>query len=331
MTRKVILDVDPGTDDAIAIMAACLADELDVVAICSVFGNAAIEYTTINALNVAHCVEADHVPVYPGAAKPLLKHLYASRPQFMDEPVLKGSAVIDGVEVRMNPDVLPLEPAVRRPEEMKAACFYVEYLRKAAEKTTLVATGALTNLAMALVMAPDIIENIDEIVIMGGGVNKANITPSAEANFWKDPEAARLVLACGAKITLCTLDATHSAALSEHHEEQIRIIGTNAANFIANDIHSRIESYNKFQPLERRNTAPIHDALCVAYLLDPSVLTSVELCACEVDCGDSACEGRLAVDSRHFTAEKNVRVAFEADPDRLAAVLINVLSRNGGN
>jgi inosine-uridine nucleoside N-ribohydrolase len=231
----------------------------------------------------------------------------------------------------MNPDVLPLEPAVRRPEEMKAACFYVEYLQKAAEKTTLVATGALTNLAMALVMAPDIIENIDEIVIMGGGVNKANITPSAEANFWKDPEAARLVLACGAKITLCTLDATHSAALSEHHEEQIRIIGTNAANFIANDIHSRIESYNKFQPLERRNTAPIHDALCVAYLLDPSVLTSVELCACEVDCGDSACEGRLAVDSRHFTAEKNVRVAFEADPDRLAAVLINVLSRNGGN
>lgn len=331
MKRKIILDVDPGTDDAIAIMSACLADELDVVAICTVFGNAAIEYTTINALNIAHCVEADHVPVYPGAAKPILKHLYNSRSEFVDEPVLKGSVVIDEVEVKMNPDILPLNPAPRGPEEMNAACFYVDYLRKASEKTTLIATGPLANLALALAMAPDIIENLDEIVIMGGGVNKTNITSSAEANFWKDPEAARHVLSCGANITLCTLDATHSAALTTHHEEQIRIIGTNAAKFIANDIHSRIESYNKYQPLERRNTAPIHDALCVAYLLDPGVLTSVEQCACEVDCGDSACEGRLAVDFRHFTAEKNVRVAFKADPDRLAAVLINVLSGYGSN
>jgi inosine-uridine nucleoside N-ribohydrolase len=329
MTRKIILDVDTGTDDAIAIMMASMADELEVVALCSVFGNTTVENTTINTLKAAHAVGADTIPVYPGAPEPIAKNLSASRSQSVEEPVLNGTVVVDGKEVAINPDILPLENAVRKQEKTNAACFYVDYLRKTSEKITIVATGTLTNLGLAFIMAPDITEKIDEIVIMGGGVYKTNITASAEANFWKDPEAAIYVLNSGAKITLCTLDATHSAALTKEHANIIRKVGTVAAVFCANDIYARIESYNKYQPLERHDTAPIHDTLCVAYLLDPTILTRVELCSCEVDCSDGTCEGHLVVDTRHFTAGKNVNVVFEADPNKLASLIVKIFSRKG--
>lgn len=326
MARRIILDVDTGTDDAIAIMMAASSKDIELVALCSVFGNASVENTTLNTLMAAHAAGADDIPVYPGASKPLVKHLHYNRSKPVDEPVLKGGAVIDGKFVSMNPDTLPLDMPERKPEAMNAACFYVDFLRNAQQKLTLVATGTLTNLALALIMAPDIVENIDEIVIMGGGVYKTNITASAEANFFKDPEAAKTVLNCGARITICTLDSTHSSALDSGHEERIRAVGTIPAVFCANDIRARIESYNKYQPLQRANTAPIHDALCIAYLIDPSVLTDVRHCSCDVECSDGICDGRLVVDMRHYTGERNVFVAFKADPDKFADLLVRAFS-----
>lgn len=226
------------------------------------------------------------IPVYPGAAAPMVKNLSAVRAALVPEPVLSGTAQIDGVTVSMNPDVLPLPDSPSAPQEMPAALYYLEFLRSTPEKITIVATGALTNLGLALTLDPRIADSIEELVIMGGGVNKSNITASAEANFYKDPEAAAIVLGCGAPITLCTLDATHSCALTEAHERRLRAVGNTAAIFTANDVRARRESYARFQPLERPDTAPIHDALCIAYLLDPGVLLRVEEAACEVDCSD---------------------------------------------
>ena len=224
----------------------------------------------------------------------------------------------------MNPDLLPLPDSPNLPEPVEAALFYVDYLRNTKERVTLIATGTMTNLGLALTMAPDIAANIEEIVVMGGGIRKANITAAAEANFFKDPEAAAIVLRSGVPITICSLDATHSCALTEDHEKQIRAIGTAASIFTANDIHVRRESYANFQPLERVGSAPIHDALCVAYLVDPSVVVEEEWATCDVDCSEGISDGRLQSDKRYFRDPANVRLVLKADPDKMCKILVDI-------
>lgn len=322
--RKVILDVDTGTDDAIAVMAAVMSSEIDLIALCSTHGNTSVENTTRNTLKAAYAAGGGEIPVYPGAPEPMVKHLTPSRATRVEEPILSGVSEIDGVAVSLNPDILPLEDSPRKPEKQAAALFYVSYLRRVREKVTIVATGTMTNLGLALTMDPEIIHNIEEIVIMGGGLRKTNITAAAEANFFKDPEAAAIVLRCGAPVTICTLDATHSCALNALHEERLRAVGNVPALFAANDVHVRRESYNRFQPLERADTAPIHDALCIAYLIDPSVITEMTSGVCDVDCSDGISEGRLQADFRHFRGEANVRLALRADPDKMCDILVKI-------
>ena len=319
--RKIIIDVDTGTDDAIALMAAIMAKELEVVALCSVHGNASVQNTTRNTLSAAYAAGGGNIPVYPGAEQPMVKNLSPIRAVPVKEPVLGGGTIIDGVMVSMNPDILPLPESPRRAETMPAALFYVKYLRSLEQKITIVCTGALTNLGIALRMDPTIVNRIEELVIMGGGVQKSNITSAAEANFFKDPEAAQIVLECGIPITLCCLDATHSCTLTVDHERQIRQIDNQAARFTANDIRARIESYNKYQPLDRKDSAPIHDALCVAYLIDDSVVLEANECCCAVDCCDGICEGHLTVDTRFYHGKENVRLVTKADPDKLCKIL----------
>ena len=264
------------------------------------------------------------MPVYPGASEPMVKNLSPQRGIPVPEPVLAGVSEIDGVEVFMNPDLLPLPDSPNLPEPVEAALFYVDYLRNTKERVTLIATGTMTNLGLALTMAPDIAANIEEIVVMGGGIRKANITAAAEANFFKDPEAAAIVLRSGVPITICSLDATHSCALTEDHEKQIRAIGTAASIFTANDIHVRRESYAKFQPLERVGSAPIHDALCVAYLVDPSVVVEEEWASCYVDCSEGISDGRLQSDKRYFRDPANVRLVLKADPDKMCEIVVDI-------
>lgn len=322
--RKVILDVDTGTDDAIAVMAAIQAPELEVVGLCAVHGNISVDCTTINTLRAAYAAGDETVPVYRGAAFPVAKDLWPQRKVPVAEPILGGKSVVNGVEVSLNPDLLPLPDRPKGAEAQPAPLFYVDYLRSAREKVTIVLTGTLTNLALALIMAPEIAEAIEEIVIMGGGIRKRNITAAAEANFFKDPEAAAIVLQCGAPITICTLDATHSSSQTQENERQIRAVGTTAAIFTANDIHVRRESYSRLQPLERKNTAPIHDALCVAYLVDPAIAVRWEDASCDVDCTDGICEGALLWDTRYFHGKPNVKLILEADPDRLCNTLTRI-------
>lgn len=329
--RKVILDVDTGTDDAIAVMAALQAHELDVVALCSVHGNIGVEYTTVNTLRAAYAAGAETVPVYPGCEFPLVKDLYVQRKALVVEPILSGKTIIEGKEISVNPNLLPLPDRPKGAEKKKAPFFYVDYLRNTKEKVTLVLTGTMTNLAIALTMDPQIAEAIEEIVIMGGGIRKRNITAASEANFFKDPESAAIVLGCGAPVTICTLDATHSSSQTAAHEEKIRKVGTKAAVFTANDIHVRRESYNRFQPLERKDTAPIHDALCIAYLVNPNVIVYWEMAHCDVDCSDGICEGALLWDTRYFHGKENVKLALEASSDLLCDTLTKIFQRGEDN
>lgn len=187
--------------DAVAIMVAILAEDIQLEAVCSVAGNKELDMTTENTLRVVQLMGAD-VPVYRGCPEPLVKFLCPDRLEKQSRGD-RGKMVDENGKVHMmHSDYLEIPAVTIHEQKISAPEFYVQYLRESQEKVTLVAVGPLTNLAVALTMDPKITEKIEEIVIMGGGYNITNVSPTAEFNIWYDPGAAQRVLHCGAKITL---------------------------------------------------------------------------------------------------------------------------------
>lgn len=323
--KKIILDVDTGSDDAVAILCAALSEELEVVGICTEC-LLPIEVTTANTLKVLNLL-GKRIPVYRGAHQAMVRNLSPLRRRRM---VFNQPIITDGKEVRMHmPFDLPLGD--QREEEKDAASFYADYLHHSGEKVTIVLTAPMTNLALALLMEPKIVDNIEELVIMGGGYQAANVSPYAESNIFRDPEAAQRVLNCGAKITLLPLDATHAAALSLSQQQRIKALGNPFATFTSELMASRRIVYDSSQPLKEagESLVPLHDALCIAYLLRPQVLTRVRECRCEVSCGPGPADGTLLVDERATPAEPNVRMALDADREIFGEFLVETLGRGG--
>lgn len=321
MPKKIIMDVDTGSDDAVALMAAILSPDIDLVAICTVAGNKPIEMTTENTLRVVEAMKAD-VPVYKGGPQPLLKTLIPNRL----EPTHRKTAEKDGKQVQMHEDYLDLPPTTLQPQDMPAAAFYVDYLRKAKEPITIVAVGPLTNLAVALLMDPSIVEKIDQLVIMGGGCRVANSTSCAEFNIWFDPEAAQWVQRSGANILWVPLDATHAAYLTRQDCEKFRSLGNLAGNFAADLIEQRIFVHNSAQPLAVPDAAAVHDALALCAVLDPTVLKDVQHVHCDIGIGDYA-EGQTIIDSRFYPEERNCWFAFDGDPEKFSTMLYDLFKK----
>ncbi len=315
MARKVILDVDTGSDDACAIMLAYLHPEIDLVAVCSVKGNQPLKFTNENTLRIRELLGADF-PVYKGCATGLVSDLIVPR-----IPRAKNVDAYDekGNKIHIHTELFDLPEAKRKEEEMPAPLFYVDYLRKAKEPVTLVAVGPLTNLAVALLIEPDIVKNIEEIVIMGGAHHITNVSIAAEFNIYDDPEAAQRVLHSGAKITMVPLDATHTAYIGRDTSAKLRKIGTPAALFAADLIDVRILVHNQCQPLEVPDACALHDPLTIAYLIDPEVLKDVFYCDVEVSTfGITA--GQTIVDNRAIQDYRNVHFAYRGDPVRFAKI-----------
>jgi inosine-uridine nucleoside N-ribohydrolase len=261
MRRNLILDVDTGTDDAIALMMAGLAPNLDLLGCTTVWGNHAVEQCTDNTLRVLDLIGRADVPVHQGLGKP-----FAPIP-FLFEPH------VDSERELIHPTVFPVERSTRRAGSGTAVEWLLETLRLATEPVTLVAVAPLTNIAAAVTVDPSVVEAVSEIVIMGGGHAFGNVTPAAEANIWHDPVAAEVVLQAGfERLVLVPLDATHRANVSRRQTKALRDLGTLAAEAAAALIDQRIHGYTRTQPLEMPDVAPIHDALCVAYLMDPAVV-----------------------------------------------------------
>lgn len=322
--RKLILDVDTGSDDALAIMAALLSPEFEVVGICSVNGNRPLPNTTENTLRVVELLGAD-VPVIKGCATPIAATLDPLRPK-RERPA--ESVVEGGEKVAYHADYLALPPATIKPlEGTNAVCWYIDTLMHAKEKITLVLVGPLTNFALALRAEPDIVKNVEEIVIMGGGQRQFNSTAASEFNIFIDPEAAGIVFNCGAKITLMPLDATHKANLRPKHRDLFKSWHTVVGDFVATEIDDRLKAYNLLQPLHEPDIAPIHDALCIMYLLDPTVITEMQFLRCDVVCGGVA-DGQTLFDTRYYNdAPKNVHVCLDTDEEKFANMLVDILSR----
>jgi inosine-uridine nucleoside N-ribohydrolase len=307
MAKKVLLDVDTGSDDAVAIMIAALAPEIDLEAVCTVAGNKALDLTTENTLRVVDLLGMD-IPVYRGCSEPLVKFLCND----WIPPSHRKIAEVDGQKVEMHSDYLDLPPSSRKVEGPPAPAFYVDYLRNAKEPVTLVAVGPLTNLAVAFIMDPEIIKNIEQIVVMGGGYNITNSTPASEFNIWYDPEAAQRVVNCGAAVTLVPLDATHAACVTLDDCKRLRALGTKTANFAAELCEQRIIVHNAQQPLAIPDAAAVHDALAVCSVIDRSVLKDVRHVHCDIGFRDFSA-GQTIIDPRYYPEKRNCYFAFDGD------------------
>jgi len=321
--KKVILDVDTGSDDAVAIMSAVLCDELEVLGIIATFGNQPLKYTLPNTLQVVELLKSK-VPVYRGFGVPIAKDLTPGRSVNTDVTSLER--VIDGKMVAVHEKELPLPATTIHEQPEHAVLWMLRTLKETREKITIIPVGPMTNIAAVLRMDPSVAENIEEVVCMGGGVYVHNITPCAEINFYNDPEAAKILLNSGVPVTIVTLDATHSSWFGYEEADQIAAVGNPPALFAANLLRHRISSANQLGVRGQQKSA-LHDVLAVCAVIDKSILTDLRHEKCDVDIGGSYADGALIVD--HGSAAKPqlpTFIAYKADAAKLLSMLCKHLS-----
>ncbi|WP_027965336.1 nucleoside hydrolase [Halalkalibacillus halophilus] len=249
--RKVILDCDPGHDDAISLILAAANDKLKIEAITTVAGNVEVDKTTLNALRVCDIIGLD-VPVAEGSNRPMVNERQIAES-------IHGDSGLDGPN-------LPEVPS-RKAIDQHAVDLIIEKVLASDGDITLVPTGPLTNIAMAMVKEPKIVPKIQEIVIMGGGTF-GNWTPAAEFNIWVDAEAAKVVFESGVPLAVFGLDVTHQAQATAETIERFGKIDTKVAEFVVELLHFFKKTYKEVFDFDG---APIHDACTVAYLIDPSI------------------------------------------------------------
>lgn len=259
MARKIIIDTDPGQDDAVAILLALASPELDVLGLSVVAGNVPLALTEVNARKLCELAGRRDLPVYRGCAAPLKRELVTAEE-------VHGKSGLDGVEL---PD-----PTMELQAE-HAVDFLIETLRREPPQTvTLVPIGPLTNIATAFQRAPDIISRVQEIVLMGGAYFEVgNVTPAAEFNIYVDPEAAQIVFASGAPLTVVPLDVTHQALTSRPWVETMRKLGR-----VGQAVASWTDFFERYDKEKYGSQgAPLHDPCTIAYLLAPDLFTGRQI------------------------------------------------------
>jgi inosine-uridine nucleoside N-ribohydrolase len=300
MSTPVLLDCDPGHDDAIAILLALGSDELELRGVTTVAGNQTLEKTTANAIRVLELAGRGEIPVAAGAGRPLVR-----------EP--KVAADVHGETGLDGPDLPP-------PQADPSPQHAVDFLAERVEGVTLVATGPLTNVALLLARHPE--ARPERIVLMGGAIAEGNVTPAAEFNIWADPEAAQRVFTSGLDVTMVGLDVTHRALVSP---EQLRQAGR-----IGEVVAELLEFYGGFhRSVYGWDGSPIHDAVAVAHVIDPELL-EVERLNVRIDTESELCRGRTVVDLwRRTGLEPTANVAVGIDSERFVDLLQERLARLG--
>ena len=255
--RKIIIDTDPGQDDAVAILLALASpEEIEVIGITCVAGNVPLALTSKNARIVCELAGRPDVPVYAGCDKPLGRKLVTAE-HVHGETGLNGPVLPD--------PVMPLRDG-------HAADFIIDTLRRAPAQTiTLCPLGPLTNIAKALKKAPDIAERVQEIVLMGGAYFEVgNITPAAEFNIYVDPQAADIVFRSGIPIVVMSLDVTHKALVTPARNAAFRALGTPVGTAVA----QMTDFFERFDKEKYGSEgAPLHDPCVTAYLIDPALFS----------------------------------------------------------
>ncbi|MEZ5685813.1 MAG: nucleoside hydrolase [Paracoccaceae bacterium] len=310
MTRKIIIDTDPGQDDAVAILLALASPELEVLGITCVAGNVPLALTQLNARKVCELAGRSDLPVFAGCDRPLERALVTAE-------YVHGKTGLDGIALP-DPQV-PLAPG-------HAVDFIIETLRaEPAGSVTLCPLGPLTNIAMAFQRAPEIVERVAEIVLMGGAYFEVgNVTPAAEFNIYVDPQAADIVMKSGAQIVMMPLDVTHQALTTRARIEAFRALGTRAGHAVA----SWTDFYERFDMAKYGSDgAPLHDPCVIAYLLEPGLFSGRHVNV-EVETGSELTMGMTVVDWWRVTDRPaNAMVMGAVDADGFYALLTERIAR----
>ena len=295
--RKIILDCDPGHDDAVAIMMAAKHPKLELLGITVIAGNQTIEKTTRNALNICQKLKID-VPVCAGCARPLVKE----RSTFADE--IHGETGLDG----------PIFHELTKAQDSRHGVnFIIETLMESQGDITLVPTGPLTNIAMAMRLEPRIIPKIKEIVLMGGSYQLGNVTPAAEFNIYVDAEAAHIVFSSGIPIVMLGLDVTRKVLCVPTVVDRMEKI-KNAASELFVDL---MRFFGKTQKeMFGFEGGPLHDPTCIAYLIDESCI-EVKPMYTEIELRSEQSYGRTNCDYfGNSLKEPNAKVGIDINPER---------------
>jgi inosine-uridine nucleoside N-ribohydrolase len=300
MTIPVLIDCDPGHDDAIALLLALASAELELLGVTTVCGNQTLEKTTANAIRVLEFVDHGDIPVAAGADRPLVRERFVAA-------YVHGESGLEGPE---------LPPARANAVGSHAVDFLAETILNSSRPITLIPTGPLTNVALLLMRHPEAAVRLERIVLMGGAIAEGNVTPAAEFNIWADPEAARRVFESRIDLTMIGLDVTHKALVKP---DQVRERGR-VGRFVA-------ELLEFFEVFHRETYgfegSPIHDAVAVAHVVRPSLVETVDR-AVIVDCGGDLSRGRTYVDLWQRTDwPVNAHVGVGIDAARFTELLLD--------
>jgi purine nucleosidase len=311
--RKVIIDCDPGQDDAIMLLLAFASrEELDVAGVTTVAGNVPLALTQRNARLVCELAGRDDVRVYAGCSRPMVRKLITAE-------AVHGNSGIDGMEIREPRHELQAQHAVD---------FIVATLMASADgSVTLVPTGPLTNIAMAMVREPAILPKIREIVLMGGAMREGgNTTPSAEFNMLVDPHAAHVVFGCGRPIVAMGLDVTHQVLATPARIERIRALSHDVARAAC----GMLTAFNRHDTRKYGSEgAPLHDPCTIAWLLEPGMFQA-KACNVAVETRSELTMGHTAVDFWNVSGRPvNARWVYGVDAEAFYDLLIERLARYG--
>jgi pyrimidine-specific ribonucleoside hydrolase len=300
VSTPIVIDCDPGHDDAIAILLALASPEVEVRGITTVAGNQTLDKTTRNALKVLELAGRADIPVAAGADAPLRRTLRVAAN-------VHGESGLDG-------------PSLPEPTTEVVAAHAADFLAELIEPgVVLVPTGPLTNVALMLERHPDVRDRLERIVWMGGAIAEGNVTPAAEFNAFVDPEAAAIVFESGIPVTMIGLDVTHMALFTRAHADRLRDTGA-AGRAVAelSDFFQRFhESRYAF------DGSPIHDALAVAHVIDPTLVTTVN-CNIAIETASQHCDGRTVVDRWLVLpdAPRNGHAGVDVEADRFLELLV---------
>lgn len=303
MEKKIpiIIDCDPGHDDAMAILWALASPQLELLAVTTVAGNQTIEKVTNNAIKVLTKARRTDIPVAMGAKQPLIRKLVVGG------EVVHGSSGLEG-------PVLP--ECGFAPSELSALELLIKTIEESEEKVTLVPIGPLTNIATLLIVRPDLKAKIERLSIMGGGAYMGNWTPAAEYNIWADPEAAKVVFNSGLPIIMSGLDVTHKAYITREENEVLRAQGNEISVFAA----ELIDYFSRYHyEVEGFPGCTMHDPTAIAVLLYPEIFTGVT-CNVDVEVTGELTTGMTVVDTIGYKekifgekVDKNTTVLFQVD------------------
>ncbi|MEG1438921.1 MAG: pyrimidine-specific ribonucleoside hydrolase RihA [Hafnia sp.] len=304
MSLPIILDCDPGHDDAIALILALASPELELKAVTTSAGNQTPDKTLRNALRILTLLQRSDIPVAGGAVKPLMRELIIA-------DNVHGESGLDG------PD-LP-EPNFA-PQTCNAVELIAQTLRASQQPVTVVATGPLTNIALLLTSHPELHAKISRIVIMGGAAMLGNWTPAAEFNIYVDPEAAEIVFQSGLPIVMAGLDVTHRAQIMSEDIERFRHLGNPVADVVA-DLLDFFMEYHKQEKWGFQG-APLHDPCTIAWLIKPEIFTCVDRWV-GVETQGKYTQGMTVVDYYSLTANQpNTTVMMDVDRQAFVDLLV---------